>query len=128
MELWSDSGYSLVGSQQKGILDMEGHVDRQELENAIIRTANQQGGHVMTTVKRTPLARQTEIIHVGLTVTTWGDAHYGYLHLLGTTGEEGSAIVVDITFTTAKVQGEENSSIEIIAKAVARVMEANHGY
>ena len=77
--------------------------------------------------KRTPLARQTEIIHAGLTVTTWGDTHHGYLHLLGTTGEEGSAIVIDITFTTVKVQGEEDSSIEVIAKAVARVMEADHG-
>ena len=77
--------------------------------------------------KRTPLARRTAIIHAGLTVTTWRDEYYGYLHLLGTTGEEGSAIVVDVTFTTVKAKPEADSTLEVIAKAVAHVMEANYG-
>ena len=78
----------------------------------------------MTATKRTPQARQTEIVHEGLTVTTWGDANYGYLHLLGATGEEGSVTVVDVVFTTVKVQGGGDSAVEVVAKALARLMEA----
>ena len=74
--------------------------------------------------KRTPQARQTEIVHEGLTVTTWGDANYGYLHLLGAAGEENSATIVDVIFTTVKVQGGGDSAVEVVAKALARLSEA----
>ena len=78
----------------------------------------------MTTAKRTPLARQTEIVHEGLTVTTWGNEHYGHLRLLGIVGPDDNIVAIDITLSTLKAQGGGDSPVEVVAKALARLKEA----
>ena len=78
----------------------------------------------MTSAKRTPQSPQTEIVHQGLTVTTWGTEHYGHLRLLGIVGDDDNIVAIDITLSTLKAQDGGDSPVEVVAKALDRLLEA----